>query len=650
MQANYDLSIVIPIYNKGPYLSKCLDSILKWGYKIQIICVDDCSTDNSVEILEKYRDKYDSITIVKHSVNQGPHQGRKDGVDLALAPKMLIVDADDEIDNEFFEHFNEIMNNYSEYDIVHFESKIDAEDDVSYKMIEQIRTFTKPCYKTLKDKEVFDSFYLDHLYNWHLWDKLYSTDVCKKAFDAIGNDIIFVGEDFVEVAFIAFYAKSYTFSNYLLYNYHYGRGLYGHRRRVTVESFKRTCTSVKLYLHLKSLFDIENSEIQYYNELKKYPSNRLDQCLKQWNMISDADDKKKCSQLLLDCWRDTEFADKIKKQVNFELLCLERTNIQWRRIGHKNPMLYEDNLIEQKDSVVIPANNNNYKETAVTLKTIVNLKAPERYQIVVIHNNLKIHIQMVLSTICSEIKFINVADLTYSCNDSEKELSIVTPFILSDIGCKKIIVIKPGLIIEKTLSPLFELNCNMVLGAVKVSLPNQSLKEAIKKIGLEDIDYVDTSVMLFDLDLFKKNTFSCNTMIKMAGTKKLDEVMNITFRDNISYLSPIYNCQCSFFSKTSNIDKYPAEYSTLVEEAAIINCGDYTAITDYSNPLWIKHHLIETSIGIDAVDKKKQTNTTKLQDNKYYRIKIRSLGLSGICYYLCETIKHCLHIGKTIGN
>ena len=52
------LSVIIPVYNVAPYLEQCLDSVTNQTYKnLEIICINDGSTDNSLEILERYKKK-----------------------------------------------------------------------------------------------------------------------------------------------------------------------------------------------------------------------------------------------------------------------------------------------------------------------------------------------------------------------------------------------------------------------------------------------------------------------------------------------------------------------------------------------------------------------------------------------------------------
>ena len=92
------ISIIIPVYNSELYLEKCLDSIIGQTYKqIEIICVDDDSTDDSLDILNKYAAMDDRIKVI-HKKNEGVSIARNTGLDNAKGDYILFVDSDDWIE------------------------------------------------------------------------------------------------------------------------------------------------------------------------------------------------------------------------------------------------------------------------------------------------------------------------------------------------------------------------------------------------------------------------------------------------------------------------------------------------------------------------------------------------------------------------
>ena len=90
------ISVIVPVYNVGKTLGKCLDSLILQTFKdIEIICVDDCSTDGSADILEEYSKKDQRIKILHNSSNQGLGLTRNHGVEYATGEYIHFLDSDD---------------------------------------------------------------------------------------------------------------------------------------------------------------------------------------------------------------------------------------------------------------------------------------------------------------------------------------------------------------------------------------------------------------------------------------------------------------------------------------------------------------------------------------------------------------------------
>ena len=101
------LSVIIPIYNTKEYLPRCLDSILDQTYpSLEIICVDDGSTDGSAELLDDYATK-DSRIQVLHKSNGGPSSARKAGLSHATGIYTTFVDSDDWVDADMYKDLME---------------------------------------------------------------------------------------------------------------------------------------------------------------------------------------------------------------------------------------------------------------------------------------------------------------------------------------------------------------------------------------------------------------------------------------------------------------------------------------------------------------------------------------------------------------
>lgn len=97
------ISVIIPVYNVEKYIQKCLDSIINQTYtNTEIICIDDGSTDNSLEILNNYAKNDDRFVIITQK-NQGQGVARNNAIKIAKGEYIICVDSDDWIESDSLE-------------------------------------------------------------------------------------------------------------------------------------------------------------------------------------------------------------------------------------------------------------------------------------------------------------------------------------------------------------------------------------------------------------------------------------------------------------------------------------------------------------------------------------------------------------------
>lgn len=98
------VSVIIPAYNSGDYIEECLISVLKQTLgEIEIIIIDDNSSDNTAGIIENFASKDNRIKVIKHKKNSGQGAARNKGIKIAQGEYIGFVDADDYIDCDYFE-------------------------------------------------------------------------------------------------------------------------------------------------------------------------------------------------------------------------------------------------------------------------------------------------------------------------------------------------------------------------------------------------------------------------------------------------------------------------------------------------------------------------------------------------------------------
>ena len=102
-------SFIIPSFNNGNLIEKCINSILLNKLKKEIIIIDDGSTDNTPEICKRYQKKNSSIKYIRQK-NQGVAAARNKGVEIAKGDFIFFLDSDDYISNNFLEIVNKYLN------------------------------------------------------------------------------------------------------------------------------------------------------------------------------------------------------------------------------------------------------------------------------------------------------------------------------------------------------------------------------------------------------------------------------------------------------------------------------------------------------------------------------------------------------------
>lgn len=107
-----EVSVIVPCYNVGLYLQRCMESIINQSCGLgfmQIICINDASTDNTFEILKNYEQRYDQLLIVNLEKNGGLSNARNVGISYAEGKYIVFVDSDDFIAPDMIEKLYSAM-------------------------------------------------------------------------------------------------------------------------------------------------------------------------------------------------------------------------------------------------------------------------------------------------------------------------------------------------------------------------------------------------------------------------------------------------------------------------------------------------------------------------------------------------------------
>lgn len=209
------ISVLIPVYNVEQYLAQCLDSVINQTYKnIEIICVDDGSTDNSLAILNEYANKDSRIKVINKD-NGGLASARNEGLKHITGELCYFLDSDDYILPDLFNYAIKIFNNF-DIDYFCFGSEAFVDDKHSSNIIQNKIALID--YIKVKRDGLFDvDFDVVKNTNIHVWNKIFKTSIIRK------NNIYFIDgllyEDIYFMWLYAFVSKKAYFEQKTFHKY-----------------------------------------------------------------------------------------------------------------------------------------------------------------------------------------------------------------------------------------------------------------------------------------------------------------------------------------------------------------------------------------------------------------------------------------------
>ena len=169
---NYNISVIVPIYNSKEYLKTCIESLLNQTFEnFEIILIDDGSTDGSSLICDGYARDYDNVKVI-HQPNMGVSESRKRALYEAQGDYVTFVDSDDYVKKDFLEIL------YS--NIIKSNSDVVCCNSIDIGLnLPQNKKNTKD--EILENREkMLEDFFYGKRYAYCIWAKLYKKDILKK--------------------------------------------------------------------------------------------------------------------------------------------------------------------------------------------------------------------------------------------------------------------------------------------------------------------------------------------------------------------------------------------------------------------------------------------------------------------------------------
>ncbi len=282
------ISIVIPVYNTSAFLRQCLDSCVNQTLSdIEIICVDDCSTDRSPEILREYATMDSRIRIVRHKENRGLLHARITGTLEATGSYVQHLDSDDWIDHRTCEKVYKALKKTGA-ELCHFGVFLEYDDGRTETGYDDVYWSV---YSGEKSADVFLKRVLNDTVAHCVFTIVAKREIAIAVYTDIQEDIkkrLFLAEDLLYTVLVARAAKTCVFLPYRLHHYRVGVGG-SFQSNISGEKFVQLFNDVRrVFVFLEALFHDVDTKWRRLFAKKKY-RHYIDFSAHRWLQLSDSE-------------------------------------------------------------------------------------------------------------------------------------------------------------------------------------------------------------------------------------------------------------------------------------------------------------------------------------------------------------------------
>ncbi|MDO5118298.1 MAG: glycosyltransferase family 2 protein, partial [Eggerthellaceae bacterium] len=303
------VSIVMPVYNDEAFVRRALRSCQTQTHKnIEIICVDDGSTDASPGILRAAACDDSRVKVIELEKNGGAHNARCAGVAEARGALITFLDADDELVRGACA---QIADEFAAkpFDILHFGMHVRSDGTKTDEEVRDIAAWMTPPKGDLHGRAIVLGGFSDHTYAFNLCGKAYHADVVHKAFDLMGAHDTSYGEDALEYFAIAYLSTLYrSVPTKRLYVYHLGAGDSGNGE-MSAADFARVLTGKQAVEGVRKLLETQDAFEENAELYETHRAAHVSFVLRVWYENVCDGDKAECLSALLDIWPHDEIVD-----------------------------------------------------------------------------------------------------------------------------------------------------------------------------------------------------------------------------------------------------------------------------------------------------------------------------------------------------
>ena len=609
IEPQFDVSIIIPCYNQEKTIRDCLKSAISQTLQnIEIIVVNDRSTDSSLEILDELQAECDKIKIINFETNQGTSNARKAGVLASRGRYVMFLDSDDALEENACEIlYNEITS--KGVDILQFGVKV-VDCGVSPKTLEWFKWFSRPFTDVLTGSDIFFACHESNKLAYILWNKIYDGTLARKAFSHVSDGYFIMGEDLYVHAMMLYFAKTYSGITDPLYIYNYGQGLTGNSS-MGFSKFSRLCSQLRLMELLYKFFD-ENEFVNYTRYIKavnKINENFFNNICNNYSKCEQSE-KDECFAFLLEslvpkiprddyvneaiysaCMNNflkaldvlyyAKYPRRMAMIYDFAKSYLRENGFLEQIASHFNGRLvseiYKNREFDEVDrSIIVPvvfASNMSYAPcVGVSIQSLLDNSSNDRfYDIYVLHSNIDEYTQKLISqhvTQNSRVSFINLKGRVDNMKlYTNFHISVETyfRFFIPEVIYRydKVLYLDCDIAINDDIAKLYDEDVDKyTVGAIHNQLHKQSTIDYIRKtLGLNPDKYFNAGVLLMNCKKFDELDVKGRAFEELRKKRLMlmdQDALNIVCANNYKELDGRWNYQVGCEKYTLE-DKYSAD-------------------------------------------------------------------------------------------
>ncbi len=298
---NVKVSVIVPVCNVAKILKETLNSLINQTlHDIEIICVDDCSTDGSIDILKEYENKDSRVHVIYHPKNLGTSQTRKDGVGISKGQYIMFLDGDDTLHPKACEKAFSAINS-NKVDMVQFGTKVVNCGGMTEARIKSNENALKPFIGKIHKSNLLFSCWKDKKFGFTLWNKIYNGDICRSAFSMVEDGYFPKAQDLYAFFVIAYLSESYMGIEDQLYYYNFGLGVTG-GDIISLNKYDILLTEKYVAEALKRFITKKGEEESLRDIVDGITNNFLNECVNRWKNNLSPEAKSEGFHHLIETW------------------------------------------------------------------------------------------------------------------------------------------------------------------------------------------------------------------------------------------------------------------------------------------------------------------------------------------------------------